>query len=132
MMDIPKPYQELFSDNTKAYAYLATIMEDGTPQITTVWFNTDDEHILINSQKGRVKDRNMRKRPNVALLIEDPDDPYRYVMVRGPVVEITETGAREHINQLAYKYTGSSEYKVSPPDAVRVIYKIAPVDIYAH
>jgi hypothetical protein len=73
----------------------------------------------------------MRERPNVALLIADPDDPLRYLMIRGPVVEITDENAREHINQLSTKYTGKSEFTVSPPDAVRLIYKIAPIHITA-
>ena len=130
-MDIPQSHQELIFDDIRAYAYLATIMQDGTPQVTPVWFNTDGKHILINSQIGRVKDRNIRERPDIALLIPDPNDPYRYLMIRGPVVEITEEGAREHINQLAQKYTGVSEFNVSPPDAVRVIYKISPTNITA-
>jgi PPOX class probable F420-dependent enzyme len=130
-MNVPQTHQDLLSDEKRAYAYLSTIMDDGTPQVTPVWFNLEGEHILINSQEGRVKDRNMRERPNVALLIMDPDDPYRYLMIRGPVVEITAENAFDHINQLAMKYTGESRFNVSPPDAVRLIYKIAPVKITA-
>lgn len=128
-MEIPESHQDLILDETRAFAYLGTIMEDGTPQVTPVWFNVENEYILVNSQKGRVKDKNMRERPSVALLIADPDDPYRYLLIRGPVAEITEEGARGHINQLAKKYTGSSEYNVSPPNAERVIYKITPANI---
>lgn len=128
-MNVPESHLDLLSDQKRAIAYLGTIMEDGTPQVTPVWFNTDGTYFLVNSQEGRVKDRNMRERPNVALLIADPDDPLRYLMVRGPVVEITEEGAREHINQLSMKYNGKPEFVVSPPDAVRVIYKIAPMHI---
>jgi PPOX class probable F420-dependent enzyme len=130
-MNVPQSHLDLISDNKRAFAYLGTIMEDGTPQVTPVWFNTDGTHILVNSQQGRVKDRNMRERPNVALLIADPDDPLRYLMIRGPVVEITDKGAREHINQLAFKYTGKSEFIVSPANAVRYIYKIEPKNITA-
>jgi PPOX class probable F420-dependent enzyme len=130
-MKVPESHQYLISDYKRALAYLGTIMEDGTPQVTPVWFNTDADYFLVNSQEGRVKDRNMRERPNVALLIADPDDPLRYLMIRGPVVEITDENAREHINQLSTKYTGKSEFTVSPPDAVRLIYKIAPIHITA-
>lgn len=130
-MYVPQSHQDLLSDEVRAIAYLGTIMEDGTPQVTPVWFNSDGKHILINSQEGRVKDRNMRERPNVALLIADPKDPYRYLMIRGPVVEITPEGGVEHINQLSLKYTGESEFKVTPPGAVRLIYKIEPTKITA-
>lgn len=128
-MNVPQSHQDLLSDDTQAFAYLGTVMEDGTPQVTPVWFNTENEFILVNSQKGRVKDRNMRERPNVSLLITDPADPYRYLMIRGRVEVITEEKAREHIDKLAKKYTGVSRYELSPPDAVRVIYKITPVNI---
>lgn len=128
-MKVPHSHQDRFLDETRAFAYLGTVMENVTPHVTPVWFNTESELILINSQIGRVKDHNIRERPNVSLLITDPEDPYRYLMVRGPVVEITEKGAREHIDILAKKYTGVSRYEASSPDAIRVIYKISPVNI---
>lgn len=123
MKNIPKQYHDLFSDQMKAFLFLATIMPDGTPQVTPVWFNNDGEHILINSAKGRVKDRNMRARPDVAMAIMDPANPYRYLQLRGKVVEITETGGREHINALSAKYTGREVFS-GPADEVRVTYKI--------
>lgn len=129
---IPESYRYLLEDETQAYAYLATLMDDGTPQITTVWFNTKKDYVLINSSKGRVKDRNMRSRPDVALLIQDPDDYYTYLQIRGQVVEITEDGARDHIDQLAGKYTGTPEYKGMKPGMVRVQYKIKPESVYTH
>lgn len=103
-------------------------MDDGTPQVTPVWFNTDGENILVNSAKGRVKDKNMRARPKIALVIMDLSDPYRYIQIRGRVVEITEAGAREHINTLSKKYTGREKYvpRRGAQDEVRVIYKIYP------
>lgn len=125
-MIVPRSHQDLLIDGTRAIAYLGTVMDDGTPHVTPVWFNTENEYLLVNSQKGRVKDRNMRERPKVSLLITDPADPYRYIMVRGPVIEITEEGARQHIELLAKKYTGVQKFEVSPPDAVRVLYKIEP------
>ena len=106
MKNIPEKFQDLFAYETKSFLFLATTMHDGSPQVTPVWFSTDEDHILINSAKGRVKDRNMRARPQVAVAIMDPANPYRYIQLRGEVVEITEEGAREHINALAKKYYG--------------------------
>jgi PPOX class probable F420-dependent enzyme len=127
MKSIPDGFEDLVSDSVRAFAYLATVMKDGTPQVTPIWFNTEGEYILVNSAKGRVKDRNMRQRPNVALLVADPQDPYRYLAVRGKVVEITEEGAIAHIDALAKKYRGVDLYQ--GPRVDRVIYKILPEKI---
>lgn len=132
MKDIPENLQDLLSDEKKSYAYLATLMKDGTPQVTPVWFNTDGEYILINSAKGRVKDRNMRTRPSVSLCIADPSDPYRYIQIRGRVMDFTSEGADEHIDALAFKYTGNEKYPWRKPEEQRVIYRILPVKIDAH
>ena len=122
-MNIPERYQDLFKDETKAYLFLATIMDDGTPQVTPVWFNTDGEHILINTSVGRVKDRNIQARPDVALCILDLNEPYHYIQVRGKVVERTTEGADEHINTLSQIYDGK-DWSASP-NQTRVIYKIS-------
>jgi PPOX class probable F420-dependent enzyme len=122
----PESHTDLLHDESRAYAYLATIMHDGTPQVTPIWFNTDEKHILINSTKGRVKDINMRERPKVALMIHDPKNSYRYVQIRGTVVEISGEGARQHINDLSLKYTGNASYTLKDPDEVRLIYKLHP------
>ena len=124
MRGFPDSHKDLLDDATKAFAYLATLMPDGSPQLTPLWFNTDAEHILVNSARGRVKDRNMRTNPRVALVIADPRDPYRFVQVRGRVTEITEKGALEHINVLSLKYRGDA-WKARPGQ-VRVTYKILP------
>lgn len=123
MKKIPEKFQDLFTDEAQAFLFLATIMDDGSPQVTPVWFNMDGEYLLINSAKGRTKDRNMRARPRVAVAIMDPKDPYRYIQLRGNVVKITEEGARDHINALAKKYTDADVFP-GPPDETRVIYKI--------
>ncbi|KAA3647102.1 MAG: PPOX class F420-dependent oxidoreductase [Chloroflexi bacterium] len=125
MISTFEKHKELLADETKAYAFLATLMPDGSPQVTPVWFNTDGEHILVNSAKGRVKDKNMRARPQVAVTIMNLDDAYDYAAVRGQVVEITEEGAREHINALSKKYRGKDVYG-GPEGETRVIYKIKP------
>ena len=131
MKSIPEKYHDLLKDETKAFLFLATSMKDGSPQVTPIWFNHDEEHILINSAKGRIKDRNMRARPQVAFVIQDPADPYRYLQVRGRVVEIIEEGAPEHIISLAQKYTGKP-WRGNAPNEVRVIYKIAVEKTDAH
>ena len=123
---IPESHSDLLRNEVRAYAYLATIMGDGTPQVTPVWFNTNEDFILINSVKGRVKDRNMRQRSFIAVVIQDPNNPFRYLQVRGRIVEITEQGARQHINILAEKYTGKAEYTLNDPNEVRVIYMLRP------
>jgi PPOX class probable F420-dependent enzyme len=83
----------------KSFAHLATVEPDGSPHVTPVWVDYDGQYILANSAKGRQKDRNMIERPNVTLDVLDPDNPYRYFAIQGRVVDVTEEGAREHINQ---------------------------------
>ena len=123
-MAIPEQYQDLL--NKKAFAQLATIMPDGTPQVSPVWFEFDGKNIVINSAKGRVKDRNMRRDPRVGLDIQDPDNPYRHVSIRGRVVQITEDGADAHIDKLTKKYINQDRYPYRGQGEVRVIYKIEP------
>jgi len=125
-MSIPIP--EKFSDllQVKAFANLATIMPDGSPQVTPVWLDYDGTRLVINSAKGRVKDRNMRRNPQVALSIMDPENPYRYLEIRGRVTEITEEGAEQHINKLAKKYLDVDQYPHRKSEETRVIYKIEP------
>lgn len=126
---IPAEAQDLFSDEKKSFAILATIMEDGSPQATPIWFDVADGLIWINTARGRVKDENLHARPKVALCIMDPDDPYRYLQLRGEVVEETEQGARAHIDQLAFKYRGEEEYS-SYKGETRVIYKVKPTSAF--
>src|SRR5512135_872992 len=102
MKNIPNSYNDLLKDETRAFAYLATLMSDGTPQLTPVWFNVDGDYILINTASGRVKDKNMRHRPQVALVISDPKDPYRYLQIRGTVIGPVTEGAEDHIDQLNF------------------------------
>jgi PPOX class probable F420-dependent enzyme len=130
MSIVPDSYKDLLADETRAFLFLATLMSDGSPQLTPVWFNSDGTHILINSAGGRVKDRNMRTHPQVALVVQDPKNPYRYIQIRGQVVEITQKGAIEHINNLAGKYTGTPKYQNFQPGEQRFIYKILPKKVY--
>jgi len=119
---IPQQYLDLL--DKKAFANLATLMPDGSPQVTPVWVDRDGEYFRINTAKGRVKDRNMRRDPRVSLSIVDPDNPYRYLEIRGRVVEITEQGADQHIDVLAKKYLGKDSYPFRNPKEVRVMYRI--------
>jgi PPOX class probable F420-dependent enzyme len=121
---IPEKYLDLFQK--KAFAHLGTIMPDGRPQVTPVWCDYDGEHVIVNSARGRQKDRNLERDPRVSLEISDPDNPYRYVEIRGRVVEIIEEGADEHINKMAKKYMGVDVYPYRGPGEVRVMYKIKP------
>ena len=123
---IPDEYLDLFQK--KAFGHLATLMPDGTPHVTSVYVDYDGRHILINSARGRLKDRNMEQRPHVAIEITDPDNSDRYLLVRGPVVEITETGADEHLDRLARRYLDKDSYPPSMrfPGEVRCLYKIEP------
>jgi PPOX class probable F420-dependent enzyme len=110
----------------KAFANLATLMPNGSPQVTPVWFDYTNGAIRVNSARGRVKDRNMKEGSPVALSILDPDNPYRYLQVRGKVRKVTEEGASAHIDALAKKYLGQDKYPYHQPGDVRVIYEIDP------
>lgn len=122
--NIPEKYADLFTK--PAFANLATVMPDGSPQVTPVWVDFDGSHILFNSALGRVKDKNIRRDPRVSVAIQDPANPYRYLEVRGRVVEITQKGADEHINKLSQKYLGKPVYPFRQPGEVRVLYRIEP------
>jgi PPOX class probable F420-dependent enzyme len=121
----PENFRDLLQDETRAYAYLATVMEDGSPQVTPVCFDVADGVIRVNTVVGRTKWRNMKRRAQVALVIADPRNPYRYLQVRGVVERWTEEGAREHINRLSQKYDGTETYD-GPADEQRVIFLIHP------
>ncbi|MBI3405524.1 MAG: PPOX class F420-dependent oxidoreductase [Acidobacteria bacterium] len=121
---IPEKYLDLF--NKPAFGNLGTVMPDGSPQVTPVWCELEGNRVVFNSAKGRVKDRNVRRNPQVAITLSDPQNPYRYVEVRGRVVEITEQGAAEQIHRLAKKYLGVDKYPYAKAGEVRVTYKIEP------
>ena len=89
---IPQTHIDLFGDK-KAFASLATVMPDGSPQVTPVWFDYADGKLRVNTARGRIKDRNMSLNARVAIAIVDPENPYRYVQVRGKVAAISEEGA---------------------------------------
>jgi PPOX class probable F420-dependent enzyme len=125
MSAIPTNYLDLLQQK-KAFAHLATLMPDGSPQVTPVWFDYKDGLIRVNSAKGRTKSRNMTEGSRVALAIMDPDNPYRYVQIRGRVGRVTENGANAHIDSLAKKYLGQEKYPYAQPGEVRLIFEIEP------
>ena len=127
MATIPEQYRDLFTK--KAFAHLATAGPDGAPQVTPVWVDFDGTHVRFNTAKGRVKVRNLARDPRVALSIQDPDNPYRYLQIRGRVVEVTEKGADDHIDALAKKYTGQERYAHRRPGEVRITVKVLPEKI---
>jgi PPOX class probable F420-dependent enzyme len=121
---IPDSHLDLFKK--QAFAHLATLMPDGQPQSTPVWVDYDGHHVVINTAEGRQKDKNLQRDGRVALSITDPDNPYRYLEVRGRVAERTRNGADQHIDAMAKKYLGKDTYPFRQPGEARVIYKIEP------
>ncbi len=111
------------------FAHLATLMPDGTPQVTPVWVDYDGRHLLVNSAEGRVKVRNVRRDPRVGLDVADQENPYKMVSVRGRVAETTNEGAEEHIDKMAKKYLGQDKYPFRRPGEVRVIFQIEALSV---
>lgn len=129
-MTFPTDFLDLFTDETKALLYLATTMPDGSPQVSPVWFSIDGEYVLINTREGRTKDKNMKARPRVAMVIQDPNNQDRYLGMRGEVVEFTREGADEHINRLSLKYY-NKRWKYREGQR-RIIYRIKPLHFDLH
>ncbi len=108
------------------FAHLATLMPDGTPQVTPVWVDFDGARILVNTAEGRVKWKNVCRDPRVALDVYNQQNPYSMASIRGRVVEITNQGADDHIDKLAKKYLGQDRYPFRQPAEKRVILRIEP------
>ncbi len=120
--EIPRSHLDLFEK--KSFAHLATLMPDGQPQSTPVWCDFDGTNVVINTAKGRQKEENFSADPRVSLSITDPDDPYRYLEVRGRVVEQSDVDADAHLDQLAQRYLGRD---YPPHDGEeRVVVRIEP------
>lgn len=125
MATIPDEYRDLFE--TDAFGDFATILPDGTPHVTPVWVDYDGEYVLVNTARGRQKERNVQRNPKVGLSVMDPNDPYRFVQVQGEVETVTEEGAVEHINELAGRYMGVDEYpNLGNEDGERIKIMIRP------
>lgn len=129
-MPFPEKFLDLFKPETKSFLFLATVNAKGIPQVTPVWFDTDGETILINTNEGRLKDKNMKSRPDVAMVIQDPNDPYRYLGIRGRVTSHTREGADEHIDMLSRRYDNKPwKYRQGQK---RIIFKIQPTHFDEH
>ena len=128
MAAIPDAYLDLVTTK-KPLAHLATIMKDGSPQVTPVWFDYTGGLIRVNSAKGRVKSRNMIEGAKVALSIVDPDNGYRYIQIRGSVSKVTEAGGDAHIDALAKKYLGLDSYPYRSATETRLIFEITPASV---
>ena len=131
MATIPASHADLLTTKA-AFANLATLNADGSPQVTPVWVDFDGTHLLINTARGRVKARNLAREPRVAISISDPENPYRYLGIQGRVVEMTETGGDAHIDQMAKKYLGKDSYPFRAPGEVRVIARISPEKVHTN
>ncbi|MFC6989657.1 PPOX class F420-dependent oxidoreductase [Haloplanus sp. GCM10025708] len=125
MASIPEEFMDLFEKST--FAHVATVMPDGTPHVTPVWvdYDADENYVLVNTERGRRKERNASRNPRVGVSMTDPDDPYRALSLLGEVDEIRTEGAREHIDELAQRYMGESEYP-NPIETERVLLCIRP------
>ena len=123
MASIPEKFHDLFEKKT--FAHVATLTEEGIPHVTPVWIDYDeeDDRLLINTERGRRKERNVENNPSVGVSMIDPDNPYRSLCVIGEVEEITTEGAREHIDELAGRYMGNDGYPM-PIQTERVILRI--------
>jgi PPOX class probable F420-dependent enzyme len=107
-------------------AHVATINADGSPQVTPVWVDHDGDTVLINTARGRLKDRNLARDPRVSISIVDAANPYQPLLIQGKAVEITEEGADAHIDRLAQRYLGEEVYPFRGPGEVRLLVRIQP------
>jgi PPOX class probable F420-dependent enzyme len=119
---IPDSHVDLL--DKPSMAHLATLMPDGSPQVSPVWIDRDGDTLYVNSAEGRVKDKNMARDARVAISVTDPANPYRALMIRGKVKKITKDGADAHIDKMAKKYLGQDTYPFRQPGEVRVVYTI--------
>lgn len=124
---IPESFADIL--DKKTFVHLATRGKDGNPQVSPVWVDREGPYIIVNSAKGRVKDRNIRRHDRVALSATDPDDPYRALMIRGRVVKISEESADAHIDKMAKKYLGKDKYPFRSSTETRVKYFIEPLQV---
>ena len=127
--EIPESHRDLLDG--PVYVQLASHMSDGSIQVNPVWCSFDGSHVLVNSAVGRVKDKNLRRNPQVTVLAMDPANTYRWLEVRGEVEEFIEEGADEHIDDLAELYLNQRPYPFRQEGEVRVIYRIKPARVQA-
>jgi PPOX class probable F420-dependent enzyme len=125
---IPENFMDLF--DKKAFGSLSTLMPDGSPQTNPVWVDYDNGDLWVNTAVGRLKDKNMKRDPRVSVAVIDPDNPYRFLEIRGKVHEVTENGAESHIDKMAKKYLGKDKYPFAQPGEKRIVFKIKPEHVH--
>ena len=125
---IPEKFMDLF--HKKAFGSLSTLMPDGSPQTNPVWVDFQDGEVWVNTAVGRLKDRNMKRDPRVSVALIDPDNPYRFLEIRGKVREATVEGATQHIDKMAKKYLDKDKYPFAQPGEQRVLFKIVPEHVH--
>lgn len=130
MKTIPESHRDLLTG--VAFAHVATLMKDGSPQVTPVWIDVEGEIVVFNTAEGRLKTRNLDRDGRVALSIQDPQNPYRYLQIRGRVIDRTHDGADAHIDKMAKKYLGLDTYPYRNPAEQRVVYRIEPASVQAY
>jgi PPOX class probable F420-dependent enzyme len=128
---VPDEFRDLFDRQT--FAHIATLLPDGTPHSVPVWIDYDAEEnlLLVNTVRGSRKEQNVEENCHVAVSMTDPEDPYRFLSVRGEVVELTEESAVEHVDRLAQRYMGVEEYPRGDEEGSRVLVKIRPNSVTA-
>ena len=114
----------------KNFAHVATLRADGSVQVAPTWVDVQDGRPVINSAEGRAWPRNLERDPRITLEVENTENPYEYVEIRGRVAEITREGADEHIDSLAKKYLGQDQYPYRQPGEQRVIIRLEPENVY--
>ncbi len=130
MVSLPESHRDLLTGPN--FAHLTTLMADGSPQVTPVWIDAEGDLVLFNTAEGRVKTRNLDRDGRVALSIQDAQNPYRYLQIRGRVIEKTHAGADAHIDRMAQKYLGQETYPWRSPSEQRVVYKIEATSVQAY
>jgi PPOX class probable F420-dependent enzyme len=130
MSQITEPVAQLLKG--KNFAYLSTLMKDGSPQVTPIWVDIDKDgnSFLINTAEGRIKHKNLSRAPRVAISVSDQNNLYNMVSIRGRVIEQIKEGADEHTDRLAKKYLGMDKYPYRSPNEKRVILKIKPEKVF--
>jgi PPOX class probable F420-dependent enzyme len=130
MSQITEPVVKLLEG--KNYAFLATLMRDGSPQITPLWIDLDKDTntILMNTAEGRVKHSNISRDPRIAISVINQSNPYEMVTISGKVIEQVNQGADEHIDKPAKKYLGVDKYPLRSPNEKRVILRVKPVKVF--
>ncbi len=119
---------KLFQD--KNLVFIATLMKDGSPQLSPVWANYEDGHVLVNTAEGRIKHKNVLRDPRVAISVVSKDNPLDMTTIRGTVVEMIPDYDYKHADRLTMQYMGRDHYPFKRKDEKRIIFKIKPERVF--